>query len=125
MELFQRVLSLKPYFGAKTKMAEVLGITPRMFDSYLKSSSQVHFYPLLPKLLKALPGLSREWLYFGEGEPNLKGIEVKLEDVQNIIPEQGIGLAEVVARQSVAIEKLTETNRRLTEQLLKQNLKDA
>lgn len=126
MQLYQRVLSLKPRFGTKTKMAEVLGISFRMLDSYLKESSQVHLYPLLPKLLHALPDVDRNWLYFGEGLPNREKVEGELEEVQ----AQDADLAEIIARQNLMIARLTEANLQLTEQnhslvekLLKKNLK--
>lgn len=128
MQLYQRVLTLKPRFGTKTKMAETLGISFRMLDSYLKESSQVHLYPLLPKLLQALPDIDRDWLYFGEGLPNREKVEEELEEVQ--ISE--VDFAEIISRQNLIIEQLTETNRQLTEQnhslveqLLKKNLKEA
>ena len=104
-------------------MAEVLGISYRMLDSYLKESSQVHLYPLLPKIIAYLPELNRNWLYFGEGLPNLDKIEAELEESTTDAPAQDIDLAEVVIRQSKTIEQLTETNRKLTEQLLKLSLK--
>ena len=126
MQLYQRVLSLKPRFGTKTKMAEALGISFRMLDSYLKESSQVHLYPLLPKLLHALPDVDRNWLYFGEGLPNREKVEEGLEEVQ----AQDADLAEIIARQNLMIARLTEANLQLTEQnhslvekLLKKNLK--
>lgn len=97
-----------------------------MLDSYLKESSQVHLYPLLPKLLHALPDVDRNWLYFGEGLPNREKVEEGLEEVQ----AQDADLAEIIARQNLMIARLTEANLQLTEQnhslvekLLKKNLK--
>ncbi|WP_279086488.1 hypothetical protein, partial [Bilophila wadsworthia] len=38
------------------------------FNGYLSEKRQDNLWPLLPKILVLYPELSRDWLYFGEGQ---------------------------------------------------------
>lgn len=70
MELFERIryLSIKKNLPL-AQLAEAFGVSPSRFNQWLNSKSQRNLWEHLPKLLALLPDLSREWLYFGEGEP--------------------------------------------------------
>lgn len=69
MPLYQRVKKIcSELAGSETKMAMLLGVQQRTFNGYLNESRQENLYGLLPKILEAYPQISRDWLYFGEGE---------------------------------------------------------
>jgi Predicted kinase len=53
---------------SEAKLASRLGVHPRTFNGYFKFERQDNLWPLLPKILEVLTDISREWLYFGEGE---------------------------------------------------------
>lgn len=68
MELFERiqhvVVSLD---SSQTKFAESINIHPRTLNGWMNIKSQNNFWPILPKILKTYPRISRQWLYFEEG----------------------------------------------------------
>ena len=70
MELFERVKFIaKQLAGSETKLAAILGLPQRKFNGYLNQISQRNLWEYLPLVLDEYPSLSRDWLYFGEGEP--------------------------------------------------------
>ena len=69
MELFQRVRDLaKAKAGSAKKLGELLGKSQPVFQAYLNETRQNNLWPLLPQILELFPDVSRDWLYFGEGE---------------------------------------------------------
>lgn len=67
--LFNRVIELaKIKEGSVKGLAEKLGMLRQTFNGYLSESREDNLWPLLPRLLDLYPDISREWLYFGEGE---------------------------------------------------------
>ena len=67
--LFNRVIELaKKKEGSIKGVAEKLGILRQTFNGYLCESRQDNLWPLLPRLLAIYPDVSRDWLFFGEGE---------------------------------------------------------
>ena len=69
MELFERVRRISAEIaGSQKKLAELLGIAPNTFQGYLKSEREDNLWPVLPQILGLYPQVSREWLYFDEGE---------------------------------------------------------
>ncbi len=69
MKLYQRVRTIaKEVAGSETKLAPLIGVHQRTFNGYLKESREHNLWPLLPKILEVFPQVSREWLYFDEGE---------------------------------------------------------
>lgn len=69
MKLFERVKKVsKELAFSETKLASLLGLPQRTFNGYLNEKSQRNLWELLPAILACFPQLSREWLYFGEGE---------------------------------------------------------
>jgi hypothetical protein len=78
MELHQRIdFIAKKYAVSRAKLAKFLNIQQRTMNGYFSLKRQHNFYPLLPKILEIYPEISRDWLYFGEGEP--KGIAEKTD----------------------------------------------
>lgn len=78
MELFERIEKLALVLaGNKTKLAKILGIPQGTFTPYFSLESQEKFLRLLPKILDNFPEVSRDWLYFGEGE--MVSIEKKID----------------------------------------------
>lgn len=69
MQLFQRVKYLaREVAGSETRLAEKLGLPQRKLNGYLCEKSQKNLWEYLPAILETYPHISREWLYFGEGE---------------------------------------------------------
>ena len=69
MQLFQRVKFLaKSKAGSVKALAEKLGKGQSRFNAYLNERRQNNLWPLLPQILELYPDVSRDWLYFGEGE---------------------------------------------------------
>ena len=52
---------------SETELAKALGIKQSTFNKYLNERCD-KLWRLLPKILELHPSVSREWLYFGEGE---------------------------------------------------------
>lgn len=116
MELFERLNLLAGKTGNKTKLAAALGIPQPKMSAWGNKLSQRNFWEYLPNLLEAMPDLSREWLYFEEGEMFRR--DNRTEDEKN-----DTGNVSIIERQAETIRTLTETNRRLTEELLKREHK--
>ena len=73
MELHKRIdFIADKYAISRAKLAKFLGIQQRTMNGYFSLERQHNFYPLLPKILELYPEISRDWLYFGEGEPKGK-----------------------------------------------------
>lgn len=69
MELFERVREIsKQVAKSQTELALGLNLSQSKFNGYLKKSSQNNLWPLLPKILALYPTISRDWLFFDEGE---------------------------------------------------------
>lgn len=70
MELYERVKEIPGLFGiSQAELARTIEMSPQTFAGWLKRDRQDNIWPVLPKMLETYPTLSREWLYFGEGEP--------------------------------------------------------
>ena len=115
MELFERVLYLEGVLGSRKAIAEAMGITPQKMWAYSNQNSQKNLWPLLPKLIEKIPNLSRDWLYFEEGE---------MFRSSDDSPQKTAADSEAILQNYIeTIRTLTETNRRLTEELLKREHK--
>lgn len=69
MQLFQRVKHLaKNKAGSAKSLGVALGLSQSRFNGYLNETRQNNLWPLLPQILELFPDVSRDWLYFGEGE---------------------------------------------------------
>ncbi len=69
MRLYQRVRRIAVEFaGSETKLAQQLGIQQRTLNGYLNESREENLFPSLSRILELYPQISRDWLYFGEGE---------------------------------------------------------
>lgn len=85
MQLFERVRLL-----AKTKERSVsafsdkLKIAQATFNGYLKESRQNNLWEILPQILQLYPDVSRDWLYFGEGEMLDKSEKASPETIQEL-----------------------------------------
>lgn len=85
MQLFERVRLL-----AKTKERSVsafsdkLKIAQATFNGYLKESRQNNLWEILPQILQLYPDVSRDWLYFGEGEMLDKNEKASPETIQEL-----------------------------------------
>ena len=110
MELFERLNLLAGKTGNKTKLAAALGIPQPKMSAWGNKLSQRNFWEYLPNLLEAMPDLSREWLYFEEGEMFRRSGDMSSNTEASH--------AAVLENQAETIRTLTETNRRLTEELL-------
>ena len=68
MDLFERIKLVAKTKGSVKKLAFELNIPQTTFNGYLSEKRQDNLWPLLPKILVLYPELSRDWLYFGEGQ---------------------------------------------------------
>ena len=119
MELYERILSLQSVVGSKSKIAKILEITPQNLNAYSCEVGQKNFLHRLPRLLKALPDLNRDWLYFGEGPMFATKIaaQASVSDAANTPPalSREEQLLRQIDRLTESSQQLTEANRQLTE----------
>ena len=119
MKLYERVRKLSKLFDTQGKpIAESIDINNNTFRGYLKESRQHNLYPLLDLILINYPEISREWLYFGEGDmfhntaPALSahnGMGEKTGDLLNVV----LGFAkiddeDITATTSISKKRLEE-----------------
>ena len=69
MELYERVdMIIKKMAMSRTQLAQQLEIKQSTFNSWFFPRRQDNLWPALLKILEIYPHISREWLFFGEGE---------------------------------------------------------
>ena len=69
MELYERVnMVIKRMAKSRANLARQLDIKQTTFNSWFSRDRQDYLFPALFKILKLYPHISREWLFFGEGE---------------------------------------------------------
>ena len=115
MELFERVKTLIDLEkrGGKS-LAESLGVNESTFKGYLSAKRQHNLWPYLNAILAIHPELSRNWLYFGEGQ-FLIADSPDDEELQNALDELGntrqrvLDLEKTIAAQAVALTAQDET----------------
>lgn len=110
MKLYQRVRTIaKEVAGSETKLAPLIGVHQRTFNGYLKESREHNLWPLLPKILEVFPQVSREWLYFSEGEMlKSEGVQAQPQDRAPLDPLQK-GAATALERENAALRELVDS----------------
>jgi len=69
MELYERVDAVIKRMGkSRSNLAKQLNIKQTTFNNWFSSQRQDYLWPTLPRILELYPHLSRNWLFFGEGE---------------------------------------------------------
>ena len=69
MELYERVDAvIRRMARSRTHLAKQLNIKQTTFNSWFSRDRQEYLLPVLFKILAFYPHISREWLFFGEGE---------------------------------------------------------
>ncbi len=71
MELYQRLLQLIELLtdNSQTRFAKSIGLSQQTFNNYLNPEGQQKIRKtLLDTILAIYPEISRDWLFFGEGE---------------------------------------------------------
>lgn len=115
MQLYERVRYLANKVAKSQKeMAELLGLSQATFNGYLKESRQDNLWPLLPCILKLYPQISRDWLYFDEGD---------MLGRKGGMPYAGIKPDEKdrrITELEAELKEERQLNRELTRQVLKQ-----
>lgn len=113
MKLFERVRLISTDVArSQTDLAKKLGLSQPTFNGYLNEKRQDNLWPLLPQILELYPQLSRDWLYFDEGE---------------MYGEQGgadLAQVEEMGRRLAALEQELAEERRLNRQLTTRLLVD-
>lgn len=110
--------------GSQKRLAKLLNIPQNTFQGYLKIERQDNLWPLLPLILKVVPQVSREWLYFGEGDMLI----AKRTDQQSMPPEWGnsdaLHMLENIQQKLDTLEQELAEERRLNRQLTTRLLVD-
>lgn len=111
MQLYERIRFLaKIKEKSLSAFSEKLGYQQNTFNGYLKESRQNNLWEILPQILQLYPDVSRDWLYFGEGE--------MLDTSEKASPET---IQELKAKIQELEQEVTEErkiNRQLTARLL-------
>ena len=69
MELHERVDAvIKRMAKSRTHLAKQLDIEQTTFNTWFSRDRQDYLLPTLFKILELYPHISRDWLFFGEGE---------------------------------------------------------
>ena len=69
MDLYERVDEVIKRMGkSRTSLARLLNIKQTTFNSWFSNNRQDCLLPALHKILHIYPHISRNWLFFGEGE---------------------------------------------------------
>ena len=69
MELYERVDAVIKYMAqSRSHLAKQLKIKQTTFNGYFSNVKQHNLWPSLSRILSLYPTISREWLFFGEGE---------------------------------------------------------
>lgn len=111
MQLFERVKMLaKAKEKSANALAKKLNIAQTTFNGYLKESRQNNLWEILPKILELYPDVSRDWLYFGEGEMLLGEERAKPETIQE--------LKNKIQELEQELSETNKINRQLTAKLL-------
>lgn len=69
MLLFERVKKVALAKAGSVKgLAERLGKSQQAFAHYMSPETEYNLWRFLPQILELYPDVSREWLFFGEGD---------------------------------------------------------
>jgi hypothetical protein len=69
MELYERVDALiRRMAKSRTHLARQLNIKQTTFNNWFSRERQEHLLPVLFQIQELYPHISREWLFFGEGQ---------------------------------------------------------
>lgn len=113
MELYQRLLQLIELLAdnSQTRFAKSIGLSQQTFNNYLNPEGQQKIRKtLLDTILAIYPEISRDWLFFGEGEMLGREGETPLTGPD----EKDCRIAELEAlrtRVAELEEELTQVNR--------------
>jgi len=76
MELYERVDALiRRMTKSRANLAKQLNIKQTTFNSWFSRDRQNNLLPVLFKIQEIYPHVSRDWLFFGEGEMTRSGLE--------------------------------------------------
>ena len=123
--LFERILILVKVLekNSQSAFAKKIGCQQSTFNGYLNEQGQTKIRKvLLDAILTTYPQVSREWLYFGEGEM-LKGQTVGVPPLRAAVPHMRAAVAPAPDDGNLA-QKLLDAyaqNARLAEELVRVN----
>jgi len=88
MQLFERIKVISEGVAqSQTALGKALGLSQSKFQGYLNAVSEKNLWQYLPKILELHPQVSRDWLYFGEGEMLVSGDErVVVKQLRTAMP---------------------------------------
>ena len=76
MELYERVDEIiRRMAKSRTNLARQLDIKQTTFNTWFSRERQDYLLPALFRILELYPNISRDWLFFGEGEMVKTGME--------------------------------------------------
>ncbi|MGV7004663.1 hypothetical protein [Desulfovibrio sp. QI0442] len=112
MKLYQRVKKIaQDLAGSEVKLGTAMKMNPRTLNGYLKESREHNLWPLLPTILKIFPQVSREWLYFDEGEMLKADCEKALKPIRSAADQadQNIGAVPALEKENAALRELVDS----------------
>ena len=111
MQLFERVKALaKAKEKSANALAQKLNIPQTTFNGYLKESRQNNLWEILPNILELYPDVSRDWLYFGDGDMLLQNEKASPENIRE--------LKNKIQELEQELSEANRLNRQLTTKLL-------
>lgn len=114
MQLFERIKIIIAHSGdSQATVARHLGVTQQGFNQWLTAKSQKNLWEHLPKILELFPQISRNWLYFGEGEMIGEQITARVAGSEDITLKNALE----------EIMRLNQENRELRVKLDEANVK--
>ena len=91
MELFERVKTIFQMLERDGhSLTDEVGVNIHTFKGYLSKKRQDNLWPLLDKILALHPEISRQWLYFGEGDMLAASDDLDNEHEQKLLDELSI-----------------------------------
>lgn len=118
MELFERIdFILQKKKSSRKELAEVLGVAQPTFNRYFSVNHQGKLAAYLWQIAKLWPDVSRNFLFFGEGDEDISPERISFDEVHALREKNAQLEAELTTERNL--------NRRLTSLLLRDSTEDS
>lgn len=97
MEILKRITKILDYYNySRIMLAKKININENTFNRYFLPDQEDKFLGCLWKIHAVFPEISRNWLFFGEGEmfdktessPEISSLQKKIEELEHEITEE-------------------------------------